>query len=166
MPRKPIVPSVYLETTIPSYLVARLSAHGELATKQAITRAWWENHRHRYELVTSETVLEEANVGDASQSRLRLGSLEGVRILGPSEEVEFIGGELVRKGWLPTGAMLDAYHIAYASVYLIAFLLTWNCTHLANEATRRPIERWLRKLDKYIPVICTPTDLMEQSDGY
>ena len=37
--------SVYFETTIPSYLVARLSPDGELAAKQAITRAWWENHR-------------------------------------------------------------------------------------------------------------------------
>jgi len=160
------VPSVYLETTIPSYLVARLSPDEDLAEKQALTKGWWENHRHRCELVTSETVLEEASLGDANQSRLRLASLEGVRILGPSPEVEFVGGELVRKGWLPKGAMLDAYHIAYASVYLIDFLLTWNCAHLANEATRRLIERWLRKLDKHIPVICTPIDLMEQSDGY
>jgi len=33
------MPSVCLETTIPSYLAARLSPDGELAAKQAITRA-------------------------------------------------------------------------------------------------------------------------------
>jgi hypothetical protein len=46
------MPSVYLETTIPSFLVARVSQDDGLAEKQAITRTWWEDHRHRYELVT------------------------------------------------------------------------------------------------------------------
>jgi hypothetical protein len=159
------MPSVYLETTIPSFLVARVPHDGGLAEKQTITRTWWDRHRHRYELVTSESVLEEANLGDESQSQLRLRSLEGVRILGPTEEVEFIGGEFVRKGWIPPAATLDAFHVAYASVYLIDFLLTWNCTHLANEDIRRPIDRWLRNLGKHVPVICTPTELMRKNHG-
>lgn len=127
-PRKPIVPSVYLETTIPSYLVARLSQDGELAAKQAITRAWWENHRHRYELVTSASVLDEVRSGE--------------------------------------GASVDAFHVAFASAYQVDFLLTWNCSHLANESSCRPIERWLRRLDKHMPNICTPTDLMEHDHGH
>ncbi|MFM7135771.1 MAG: type II toxin-antitoxin system VapC family toxin [Planctomycetota bacterium] len=155
------MPSVYLETTIPSYLVARPSPDGELAAKQAITRAWWENHRHSYELVTSTSVLDEARNGDPNQRDLRLASLVGVHVLMLSPEVEFIGAELLRKGWVPPGANLDAFHVAFASAYQVNFLLTWNCSHLANPTSRRPIERWLRNLDKHIPVICTPTDLME-----
>jgi hypothetical protein len=50
-------------------------------------------------------------------------------------------------------------------VYLIDFLLTWNCTHLANEDIRRPIDRWLRNLGKHVPVICTPTELMRKDHG-
>ena len=60
------MPSVYLETTIPSFLVARVSQDDGLAEKQAITRTWWDRHRHRYELVTSEVVLVEAGSGDTS----------------------------------------------------------------------------------------------------
>ena len=160
-----LMPSVYLETTIPSFLVARVSDDDGLAEKQAITRTWWEDHRHRYELVTSEIVLEEAALGDESQSTLRLRSLNRVRVLGPTEDVEFIGNEFVRKGWIPRASTLDAFHVAYASVYLIDFLLTWNCTHLANENIRRPIERWLRNLGKHVPVICTPTELMSKDHG-
>jgi hypothetical protein len=159
------MPSVYLETTIPSFLVARVSQDDGLAEKQAITRTWWDRHRHRYELVTSEIVLEEATLGDESQSTLRLRSHNRVRILGPTEDVEFIGNEFVRKGWIPRASTLDAFHVAYASVYLIDFLLTWNCTHLANEDIRRPIERWLRNLGKHVPVICTPTELMSKDHG-
>lgn len=158
--------SVYLETTIPSYLVARLSPDGDLAEKQALTKAWWENHRHRYDLVTSASVLDEARSGDLSQSGLRLAALKGIHVLTLSPEVEFIGSELLRKGWIPLGASVDAFHVAFASAYQVDFLLTWNCTHLANASSRRPIERWLRRLDKHIPVICTPTDLMEHDHGH
>ena len=160
------MPSVYLETTIPSYLVARLSPDGELAAKQAITRSWWENRRHRYELVTSASVLDEVRSGDQSQSGLRLAALQGIHVLTLSPEVEFIGSELLRKGWIPPGASVDAFHVAFASAYQVDFLLTWNCSHLANESSRQPIERWLRRLDKHIPNICTPTDLMEHDHGH
>jgi hypothetical protein len=95
------MPSVYLETTIPSFLVARISQEDGLAEKQAITRTWWEDPRRRYELVTSEIVLEEAALGDESQSTSRLRNLTRVRILGPTEDVEFIGNEFVQKGWIP-----------------------------------------------------------------
>lgn len=86
-----------------------------------------------------------------------------MRVLFPTAEVEFIGRELVRRGWIPPAAILDAFHIAYASVYAVDFLLTWNCTHLANEDVIRPIERWLRNLKKNVPVVCTPTYLLDQS---
>jgi hypothetical protein len=115
--------------------------------------------------VTSEIVLEEAILGDESQSTLRLRSLNGVRILGPTEDVEFIGNEFVREGWIPRASTLDAFHVAYAAVYLIDFLLTSNCRHLANKDIRRPIERWLRNLGKHVPVICTPSDLMRKDHG-
>jgi hypothetical protein len=155
------MPSVYVETTIPSFLVARASQDGDLAAKQAATRLWWEQHRHRYELVTSSSVLDEARSGDRDQSSLRLASLSGIHVLTMSQEVEFIGSELLRKRWIPVGASLDAFHVAFASAYQVNFLLTWNCSHLANEDVFRPIERWLRNLGKHIPAICTPTHLIE-----
>jgi len=55
---------VYLETTIPSYLTARLSSDLITAGEQAITREWWEQRRLVYRLFISEAVVEEASRGD------------------------------------------------------------------------------------------------------
>ncbi len=52
--------SAYLETTIPSYLTAWPSSNLVMAAHQAITREWWETQRHRFELFTSQLVIEEA----------------------------------------------------------------------------------------------------------
>ena len=97
--------TVYIETSVVSFLRENLSASPESVERQLLTRKWWSIYRHRYELVTSEIVLEEAALGDESQSTLRLRSLNHVRVLGPTEDVEFIGNEFVRKGWIPRASM-------------------------------------------------------------
>jgi hypothetical protein len=131
-PRKPIVPSVYLETTIPSYLVARLSQDGELAAKQAITRSWWENHRHRYKLVTAEIVLLEAAKGDTSAAGRRLKAMKDVVVLDSSETVDLIAEWLTGRGLVPVEAAADALHIGNAIVHEIDTICTpeelvrWN----------------------------------------
>jgi len=158
--RKPIVPSVYLETTIPSYLVARLSPDGELAAKQAITRSWWENHRHRYKLVTAEIVLSEAAKGDANAAGRRLEVLKDVVVLDSSERVDLIAEWLTGRGLVPVEAAADAFHIGNAIVHEIDYLLTWNCTHIANPTTRPKIEECLRREGMHVPTICTPEELV------
>lgn len=42
------MPSVYLETTIPSYLAARPSRDLITAAHQQITHAWWEHAADRF----------------------------------------------------------------------------------------------------------------------
>jgi len=157
---KPIVPSVYLETTIPSYLVARLSPDGALAAKQAITREWWENHRHRYELVTAELVLSEAAKGDAYAAGRRLEVMRDVVVLDSSERVEFIADWLTARGLVPVEAAADAFHVGCAVAHEIDYLLTWNCTHIANPTTRPMIEERLRREGLHVPRICTPQELV------
>jgi len=155
------MPSVYLETTIPSFLVARVSQNDGLAEKQSITRTWWEGHRHRYELVTSEVVLVEAGSGDTSVAGQRLLAMQGIRVLADSPEVDFIATELIRRRLLPSKARLDAVHVAFAAVYQVDFLATWNCRHLANTNIRSSIKALLDELDKHVLVVCTLTELME-----
>ena len=58
-------PRLYLETTIPSYLVARPSQNLRLAADQQATREWWDTQRHNYDLYTSAAVRAEAERGDA-----------------------------------------------------------------------------------------------------
>ena len=45
---------VYIETTIPSYLVARPSRDLLIAAHQQLTRDWWELRRPAFDLYVSE----------------------------------------------------------------------------------------------------------------
>ena len=52
-------PSLYLETTIPSYLAARTSANIIIAGRQAVTHEFFESEKHKYNLYVSDYVYEE-----------------------------------------------------------------------------------------------------------
>ena len=52
-------------------------------------------------------------------------------------------------------------HVAFAAVYQVDFLATWNCRHLANKNIRSAIRALFDELDKHVPVVCTLTELME-----
>ncbi|OPX89529.1 MAG: hypothetical protein A4E52_01003 [Pelotomaculum sp. PtaB.Bin013] len=46
-------PTLYLETTIPSYLAARLSRDILVLSNQQITREWWDRERDNFHYFTS-----------------------------------------------------------------------------------------------------------------
>ena len=50
------MPSVYVETTIPSYLTAAPSRDLIVAGHQQITHTWWQTAKERFELFISEAV--------------------------------------------------------------------------------------------------------------
>jgi hypothetical protein len=77
-------PRLYLETTIPSYLVARRSRDLRLAADQETTQDWWEQRRHNFDLFVSDLVLREARRGDAQFAAARLEKLRGIAILSAS----------------------------------------------------------------------------------
>jgi hypothetical protein len=52
--------TAYIETTIPSYYVARTSDSLLQAAKQAATRKWWDQGCSRFDLFTSLETLDEA----------------------------------------------------------------------------------------------------------
>lgn len=151
---------VYLETTISSYLTALPTRDLVRAAHQQITTEWWQG-RDRFDLFVSEAVLQEAGAGDPGASARRLTALQGIRILAVTAEVASLARRLVSGGAVPAKAAVDAVHIAAAAVNGMDFLLTWNCTHIANAATRGKIEGVCRAAGVVPPVICTPEELME-----
>ena len=105
-------------------------------------------------------VLDEASAGDATAAARRLEVLTGVQLLDLDEDVYALAGELMRDLALPERAGADAFHIALSVVKGMDYLLTWNCTHIANAALRGPIEAACRSAGYRVPVICTPEELM------
>jgi hypothetical protein len=154
-------PSVYIETTIPSYLAAQTSADLVTVGHQVVTRDWWANRRQVFELYTSELVLEEAGRGDPGIARARLAYLESIPLLSLSEEARILARQFVERKALPATATVDALHIAVAAVSGMDFLVTWNCRHIANASIRPRIESLCRKARYEPPIICTPEELME-----
>ena len=130
-------PRLYLETTIPSYLVARVSRDLRLAADQESTQAWWENHRHQYDLFISEAVLEEAANGDADFVAKRLAILVGLPRLRTTSEVDVLVARFLDDGIIPPTVAADAVHLALAVAHRMDLLLTWNCKHLHNPHLER-----------------------------
>jgi hypothetical protein len=99
--------------------------------------------------------------GRSEIAKKRLEAVKGIPLLEITEEVLGLATALVASRIIPRRAGTDAAHIALATVHGLDFLLTWNCTHLANGAIIRGIERVCRKRGLECPVICTPEELME-----
>jgi len=153
--------SVYIETTIPSYLTAWRSPELVMAANQEATRNWWDTSRPRFDLFISAIVSLEVAGGDPEAATRRVAAIEGLPELDLSEEVERLAERLLAGAALPGGAKTDALHIAVATVHGIDYLLTWNCKHIANAVMRPTIEAICRAAGYEPPVICTPLELME-----
>jgi len=152
---------VYIETTIPSYLVARPTRDLIVAAHQELTRQWWSRRRRRFDLFISQFVLNEASGGQEDLARQRLRFLEGIPLLEAAEAVGDLAEDLVRGGAVAARAAADAAHIAVAAVHEMDFLMTWNCAHLANAVTALKIREVCQSQGYASPEICTPEELME-----
>jgi hypothetical protein len=101
------MPTVYVESSIISYLRQRPSADILTAARQLLTTRWW--------------------------------------TMGRS---------------VPAKAQVDALHIAAVAHHRINYLLTWNCSHIANARILPGIYSVLRERNLPIPIICTPEELL------
>lgn len=147
--------SVYVETSIVSYLTGRPSRDVVIAAHQKLTRTWWRG-RGAYDLRVSQLVHDEAGAGDSRMRTRRLRALQGIIL---TDSATRLARELIRRGALPEKATVDAFHIGVAAAHSVTYLLTWNCTHLANATMRGPIETVCRSEGLVPPIICTPEEL-------
>jgi hypothetical protein len=157
--------TVYIETSIVSYLTARPSSDLLAAAWQKITVDWWETQRDRFELFISDIVLEEAGRGDKFAVARRLDALAEMSLLAITDEVVKFSEALIRAGALPKSAIGDSLHIAISAVHGIDYLLTWNYRHIDN-AEKKPIIRKVCLENGYeYPEICTPQELMGENEN-
>ncbi len=153
-------PSVYIETSVVSYLAADPSRHPVTLRNQQLTHAWWTTHRQRYALFTSRFVLDEAADGNSVLAQRRLGLLASVPLLTiEGTDAEELADALRLGVPMPPQAYADAMHIALAAASGMAYLLTWNCKHIANARLHPRIERVCASWGVAMPVLCTPPEL-------
>lgn len=163
------MPSAYLETSFFRYLVAPASRNTLKATRQQVTRKWWQDLRGGFDLCVSQMVYEEFCLPEEvppGEVRQRFALLQQARILPLAGEILEVAGWLIQPvGPLPRVADVDAIHWAVAAYYRCDYLITWNFKHLNNALVKRQAERILRAHAYESPTICSPEELVGPAAG-
>ncbi|MBF0548607.1 MAG: hypothetical protein HQM08_29525 [Candidatus Riflebacteria bacterium] len=107
--------SVYLETSVISYLVADPSPDLIIAAHQKITSDWWHHHRHKFDLTISAFVEREISMGNARLVKKRQEIIASVRSITYTPEASQLAKALIKKGPLPeTAEVYSAQQNCYA----------------------------------------------------
>ena len=151
--------TIYIETTVVSYLVARPSRDLITAALQRMTQEWWESRYNDYDLHYSQLVWDEAMGGDKTEAAKRSAALVALSLLPARTEVDDLADAIMAAGLLPKNAAADAMHIAFAAVYGMDYLLTWNCRHINNIDRLGQIAEICIKKGYKCPKICLPEQM-------
>ena len=116
--------------------------------------------RPLYEIVTSQLVIDEASLGDPDAAKRRLVMLDGIQVLPANPDTDSVADEIIARSMMPTIARLDALHVATAALAGVQYLLTQNCTHIANAHELPRIYRLLNELELSGMLICTPIEFL------
>ena len=154
-------PKVYIETTIPSFY-HEVRTDPESVARKNWTRNWWELKREEYSIVTSEAVLEELERGRHPVKSGALELLEGIPVLDIDPSVLEIVQTYIDHSVMPADPAGDALHLALTSFHKIDFLLTWNCSHLANANKFSHIRIVNTMLGLFVPNLVTPLELLAE----
>ena len=150
---------IYMESTIPSYVVARPARDLLQAARQQLTRDWWDFKRNKHELFTSQVVLDEIAGGEPAMAQQRLAVMAGIALLSSIDEVETLTQRILDSALLPPDADRDAAHIAFATAHEMDILLSWNCRHIANAAIQSRLRHLVEEFGLTLPVLCTLDEL-------
>jgi hypothetical protein len=152
---------VYLETTVPSYLAAYRSRDLVIAAHQQITQDWWQTARERFDLYVSAAVVAEIRAGDPEAVARRLKAIENLTVLTVNEDTRALTAHYEKTLGLGGKARADVPHFAFAVSYEMDYLVTWNCSHIANGEMIRRLMRVNSELNRPTPLIVTPEEILE-----
>ncbi len=153
-------PTLYRETTIPSYLLAEPTRDVISLGRQDITRTWWKRDQTHYAIFISAIVIQEAGRGDCREAEKRSAFLQSFPVLEATPEVQNLIKLYLEKGVVPPGNVEDAAHLAFASIHEMEYLCTWNFKHLANVIALRRLRKLNESKGIFVPQVCTPEELL------
>jgi len=142
--------TVYLDSTIPSYLYDQREG---IKTFVDITKKWWKEESGHFLIWISEETLNKAKI---------IKFTSNLKVLEPDEIIIEITRVYLKHYLMPQTQTGDAVHLAYASFYKMDFLLTWNCSHLANANKKDHIRRINAMMNLPTPEIITPLELFRE----
>jgi predicted nucleic acid-binding protein len=93
--------SVYLETSVVSYLRQRPGSNVVAAARQVLTHRWWRDEKKKFAIYSSQFVMDEASAGNAELAAERLRLLENIPLLPLDQLVAEIAEEIMNRAVLP-----------------------------------------------------------------
>lgn len=134
-------PTVYVETSVISYLTNRPSRDAIVLGRQLLTRQWWDERRSNYRLLVSDFVVDEVSDGHPEAVARRLEALHTMQFIdNKAPEIEALANTLIAEKALPANAKLDALHIATCAYHAVSYLVSWNFSHIVNAQQLGKIE--------------------------
>lgn len=155
-----ILPSLYVESTIPSYATAHDSRDRIRFHRQVITRAFWSSKRHKFRMVVSQAVIDECERGDREAAQRRLEFLKGIKSYPLTAEIQQLVNIYLQLLNIPERSIVDCLHLAVCVTHKIDVLLSWNCTHLGPSAQRK-VQTYNEKNGLWTPLLATPETIAE-----
>ena len=153
--------TVYIESTIVSYLTAKPSRDLIVAAHQQLTQEWWDLIRPQVDCFISPFVIQEISAGNEEAANKRIEFVRDIPILEINQEIQKLAQTYFDSLDIPEKARLDASHLAVAVWHEVDYLLSWNCKHIVSGRVKKMLENINSQLNIKTPVLCTPEELME-----
>jgi hypothetical protein len=115
-------PTVYIETTIPSFYYSERPTPEMIAIRNW-TRDWWKTESLNYTLVSSQAVIQELDKGDHLKKREKIAMLKNIPFLHINNSIAEIVEVYIERKVMPKDTTGDALHLAIASFYDCDYLL-------------------------------------------
>ncbi len=132
-----------------------------IAAHQKITQDWWQSAQDRFDLYVSEAVLAEARAGDSEATGRRLRFIERLPVLAVNDDVRSLAAHYLKTLGLSGKAQADIPHFAFAVSYEMDYLVTWNCSHIANGEMIKRLMAVNAVINRPTPLIVTPEEILE-----
>jgi hypothetical protein len=152
-------PAVYIDSTIPSLYFDERPAS---AYRHEQTRLWWDTQRHNFDCYTSYFTEWETLRREYPRQNEVVAMVRQLPLLEQVDEIKTIIDVYIKNFVMPNDTFGDAAHLAMASYHGVDYLLTWNCTHLANAFKTRHIEKINLTLGMMTPLLVTPEQLFPE----
>jgi predicted nucleic acid-binding protein len=112
--------------------------------------------------VTSEGVIAELQSGEYATQNATIELIIDLPLLEVVDDIANIIDVYLANHLMPKERLGDALHLALAFYHKCDFLLTWNCTHIANANKYEHIRIINTRLGLFVPTLITPMELSEE----
>ena len=83
---------------------------------QQQARDWWRLEGPKFDLVTSQLVINEASAGDPDAASDRLKLLDGLELVDVGSDAQELANRIVSEHLMPQKAAADALHVTAAAL--------------------------------------------------